>query len=86
MGILPLQFQPGQNAETLGLTGHELYTIEGLSEGLTPLKTLTIRAKDPSTGQEKTFSVTALLRSAVEVAYYQHGGVLSYVLRTQFLA
>ncbi len=86
MGILPLQFQSGQNAETLDLTGHELYTIEGLSDELTPLKTLTVRAKDPSTGQEKTFSVTALLRSAVEVAYYQHGGVLSYVLRTQFLA
>jgi aconitate hydratase len=85
MGVLPLQFAPGENAETLGLTGRELYTIEGIAEGLTPLKKLTVRAQDPATGVEKTFTVTALLRSSVEIAYYQHGGVLQYVLRTQFL-
>ncbi|MCS7189118.1 MAG: aconitate hydratase AcnA [Bacteroidia bacterium] len=86
MGILPLQFEPGENAATLGLTGREIYTIEGIQEGLTPLKKLTVRAKDPEKGSEKVFSVTALLRSAVEIAYYQHRGVLPYVLRTQFLA
>ncbi|MCX7763982.1 MAG: aconitate hydratase AcnA [Bacteroidia bacterium] len=85
MGILPLQFMPGENVETLGLTGKEIYTIEGIEEGLHPLKKLTVRAQDPSSGAEKHFSVIALLRSEVEIAYYQHGGVLHYVLRSQFL-
>ncbi|MEN2992859.1 MAG: aconitate hydratase AcnA [Bacteroidia bacterium] len=85
MGILPLRFLPGENADTLGLTGREIYTIEGIAAGLTPLKTLTVRALDPTTQTEKRFQVTALLRSEVEIAYYQHGGVLHYVLRTQFL-
>ncbi|MCX7606510.1 MAG: aconitate hydratase AcnA [Bacteroidia bacterium] len=86
MGILPLQFAAGENAESLGLTGRESYTIEGLASGLSPLQKLTVRATDPDTGVEKTFTVTALLRSPVEVAYYQYGGVLQYVLLTQFLA
>ncbi len=86
MGILPLQFMPGENTETLGLTGKEIYHIHGLAEGLSPLKVLTVQAVDPQAGTEKRFQVRALLRSEVEIAYYQHGGVLSYVLRTQFLA
>ncbi len=85
MGVLPLQFRPGENAQTLGLTGKEIYTIRGIAEGLTPQKHLTVEAIDPSTGTKKTFSVIANLRSDVEIAYYQHGGVLHYVLRTQFL-
>jgi len=85
MGVLPLQFRPGENAQTLGLTGREIYTIRGIAEGLTPKKHLTVEAIDPSTGTKKTFSVIANLRSEVEIAYYQHGGVLHYVLRTQFL-
>lgn len=86
MGILPLQFLPGESVESLGLTGREVYHIEGLKEGLTPLKKLTVRAQDPTTGAEKRFSAIALLRSEVEIAYYRHGGVLQYVLRSQFLA
>ncbi len=85
MGVLPLQFRPGENAQTLGLTGKEIYTIRGIAEGLTPQKHLTVEAIDPSTGTKKTFSVIANLRSDVEIAYYQHSGVLHYVLRTQFL-
>lgn len=85
MGVLPLQFRPGENAQTLGLTGKEIYTIRGIAEGLAPQKHLTVEAIDPSTGTKKTFSVIANLRSDVEIAYYQHGGVLHYVLRTQFL-
>ena len=85
MGVLPLQFLPGENAETLGLTGKEIYTIRGIAEGLTPQKRLSVEAIDPTTGTKKTFSVIANLRSEVEIAYYQHGGVLHYVLRTQFL-
>jgi aconitate hydratase len=86
MGVLPLQFLPGENAETLGLTGKEIYTIRGIAEGLTPQKRLSVEATDPTTGARKTFSVIANLRSEVEIAYYQHGGVLHYVLRTQFLS
>ncbi len=86
MGVLPLQFLPGENAEQLGLTGREQYTILGIAEGLSPQKPLTVIAKEPVSGLEKRFTVVANLRSEVEIAYYQHGGVLSYVLRTQFLA
>ena len=85
MGVLPLQFLPGENAETLGLTGREIYTIRGIAEGLTPQKRLSVEVHDPTTGTQKTFTVIANLRSEVEIAYYQHGGVLHYVLRTQFL-
>lgn len=86
MGVLPLQFLPGENAQQLGLTGREVYTILGIAEGLTPQKKLTVIARDPVSGSEKRFTVVANLRSEVEIAYYQHGGVLPYVLRTQFLA
>jgi aconitate hydratase len=85
MGVLPLQFRPGENAQTLGLTGKEIYTIRGIADGLTPQKHLSVEALDPATGTKKTFSVIANLRSDVEITYYQHGGVLHYVLRTQFL-
>ncbi len=86
MGVLPLQFLPGENAETLGLTGKEVYTIRGIAEGLIPQKRLSVIAHEPTTGVQKTFTVVANLRSEVEIAYYQHGGVLNYVLRTQFLS
>jgi aconitate hydratase len=85
MGVLPLQFRPGENAQTLGLTGKEIYSIRGIADDLTPQKHLSVEALDPSTGTKKTFSVIANLRSDVEITYYQHGGVLHYVLRTQFL-
>ncbi|MCS6894714.1 MAG: aconitate hydratase AcnA [Bacteroidia bacterium] len=85
MGILPLQFMEGENVETLGLTGKETYHIEGIADELHPLKVLTVRAVDPAANTEKRFAVKALLRSDIEIAYYQHGGVLHYVLRTQFL-
>ncbi len=85
MGVLPLQFLPGESAEKLGLTGKEIYNIHGIAEGLTPQKPLTVEVIDPTTGTRRTFKVIANLRSEVEIAYYQHGGVLHYVLRTQFL-
>jgi hypothetical protein len=57
----------------------------GIADGLTSQKHLSVEALDPATGTKKTFSVIANLRSDVEITYYQHGGVLHYVLRTQFL-
>ena len=80
MGILPLRFMEGQNAESLGLTGDEAFDIEGLSETLAPKSVLTVRAKqiDESVIEFKT---TALLNTQVEVNYYRNGGILHTVLR-----
>ncbi len=80
MGILPLQYLPGENAETLGLTGRETFTIDGIVDGLRPRQELTIRirAKD---GSERRFRVVARLDGEVDVQYYTNGGVLQTVLR-----
>ncbi|MCS6809388.1 MAG: aconitate hydratase AcnA, partial [Bacteroidota bacterium] len=84
MGVLPLQFKPGQNAASLGLTGREIFDILGISKGLVPLETLTIKAtRDDGTSFE--FQVDSRIDNKIEVEYYKHGGILQYVLR-QFLA
>jgi aconitate hydratase len=75
MGVLPLEFLPGENKDTHGLTGEEVYAIEGLSDGLAPGKRLTVKAGD------KSFEVVARLDTPQEVEYYRHGGILQYVLR-----
>jgi len=82
MGVLPLEFQPGQTRESLGLTGHELFDVEGIS-GLAPRKALTVKAYSTKgdTKPFKTFSVIARADTPEEVAYYHHGGILQYVLR-----
>ncbi len=80
MGILPLQFQAGQNADTLGLDGSEVYDIEGLDDSIQPRATLTVRATRAD-GRVITFPVTALLNTPVEVNYYRNGGILQTVLR-----
>ncbi len=81
VGVLPLQFLPGENVETLGLTGHEVYDILGIAEGLTPRKRLTVVARNED-GTEKTrFQVIARLESEVEIEYYRNGGILQTVLR-----
>jgi aconitate hydratase len=79
MGVLPLEFKPGENRETLGLTGHELFEIEGVS-ALAPRKSITVHAKSED-GKVKTFSVIARADTPEEVSYYRHGGILQYVLR-----
>ncbi len=81
MGVLPLQFEPGQNRETLGLTGRETFDIIGLSKDLQPLKKLTVKAHEPG-GRMKSFTVTARADTPNEVNYYRHGGILPFVLRT----
>jgi len=80
MGILPLEFMPGESAESLGLDGSEVYDIIGISEGLYPGKILTVRAKK-SDGRVIEFKVKARLDTPIEVEYYRHGGILHYVLR-----
>jgi len=79
MGVLPLEFKAGENRETLGLTGHEVFETEGVA-ALTPKKAITVRAKS-NDGNVKTFTVTARADTPEEVSYYHHGGILQYVLR-----
>jgi aconitate hydratase len=79
MGVLPLEFKAGENRETLGLNGHEVFEIEGVST-LSPKKPITLKAKSAD-GKEKTFSAVARVDTPEEVVYYHHGGILQYVLR-----
>ena len=81
MGVLPLQYEDGQSAESLGLTGHEVFAISGLSslnEGVSP-KTVTVVAVDG----DRTVELAARLRidTPMEAQYYRHGGILPYMLR-----
>ncbi len=80
MGILPLQFLPGDSAQSLGLDGSELYDILGIAEGLEPYKRLRVRAQKAD-GTVREFEVIARLDVPIEVEYYRHGGVLHYVFR-----
>jgi aconitate hydratase len=79
MGVLPLEFLPGENRESLGLTGHEIYSIEGVAS-LTPRKEATVHAKSAD-GNVKTFKARVRVDTPEEVSYYRHGGILQYVLR-----
>ncbi len=80
MGILPLRFAEGQNAESLGLDGSEVFDIEGLSDKIKPQSEVTVKAKK-SDGTVIEFKATALLNTDVEVNYYRNGGILHTVLR-----
>jgi aconitate hydratase len=79
MGVLPLEFKPGENRESLGLTGEEVFEVEGVA-ALAPKKAINVRAKSES-GSEKAFTATARVDTPEEVSYYHHGGILQYVLR-----
>ena len=80
MGVLPLRFAEGQNAESLGLDGSEVFDIEGLSDKVQPKAELTVKARKAD-GKVIEFKVTALLNTDVEVNYYRNGGILHTVLR-----
>ena len=78
MGVLPLQFKPGENAESLGLTGKETFTIEGIAkinEGGVPNEVVV-------TADDKRFTATVRIDTPGEADYYRHGGIMQYVLRT----
>jgi aconitate hydratase len=79
MGVLPLEFKHGETRESLCLTGHETFEIEGVAT-LTPRKDILVRVKSDD-GKEKQFIATARVDTPEEVSYYQHGGILQYVLR-----
>jgi aconitate hydratase len=78
MGVLPLAFCEGQNAQKLELDGSETIDITGLKDGTS--KTAMVTARKPD-GREITFEVKVLLLTPKEVEYFRHGGILHYVLR-----
>jgi aconitate hydratase len=84
MGILPLQFEAGQNVESLGLTGEEVYDFPGLTALLASrfadTRTLKVTAKSAD-GVIKQFDATVRIDTPQEIEYFEHGGILQYVLR-----
>ena len=84
MGVLPLQFTDGMNSQTLKLDGSEEYSILGLGKGLKPQQELTLRISRAN-GQVENLPVICRIDTPIEIDYYQHGGILPYVLR-QLLA
>ncbi len=82
MGVLPLVFKEGQNAESLGLTGRETFNILGLSGELKPRQELTVVATaDGPSGRRTEFTAMARLDTPIDVDYYRNGGILQTVLR-----
>jgi aconitate hydratase len=80
MGVLPLQFKAGESAASLGLTGREVYHLEGINDDIKPGDEVTVRAVTEDQ-TSKTFRVVARLDTPVEVNYYRNGGILQTVLR-----
>src|SRR5690554_6802534 len=80
MGVAPLVFMDGENAQSLGLDGTEIFNITGLSDNLIPHKILDVKAIHPS-GKIIEFKVKARMDSAIEIEYYKNNGILQYVLR-----
>jgi aconitate hydratase len=78
MGVLPLQFLPGQNAQTLGLTGREVFDISGLT--VADAKNVQVTATPPD-GKPISFVARVRIDTPKEREYYRHGGILQYVLR-----
>ena len=80
MGILPLEFQAGESAASLGLTGRETFAVSGLDGGPTPRQPVTVVALSDD-GSERRFAAIARLDGPIDVEYYQAGGILPAVLR-----
>ena len=80
MGVLPLQFLPGESASSLGLTGRETFEIAGFADGLRPRMEVGVLARGED-GREARFRATARLDGEIDVTYLRNGGVLQTVLR-----
>jgi aconitate hydratase len=80
MGVLPLQFKEGASTQTLKLDGTETYDVLGLSDQLKPQQDLTLRITRAG-GRSENIPVTCRIDTPIEIDYYQHGGILPYVLR-----
>jgi aconitate hydratase len=77
MGVLPLQLEPGQSAASLGLSGHETYTVTGLG----PLNSGEVPKQVAVSADGAEFNAKPRIDTPMEAAYYRHGGILHYVLR-----
>ena len=80
MGVMPLQFKEGTSPATLNLDGTEIYDVLGLSPELKPQQDLTLRITRAD-GSSQDIPVICRIDTPIEVEYYQHGGILPYVLR-----
>ncbi|HST87521.1 MAG TPA: aconitate hydratase AcnA, partial [Ktedonobacterales bacterium] len=80
MGILPLQFKPGESRESLNLTGRETYDIVGITGELKPRQEMTVRVRGED-GATREFTAIARLDSPIDIRYYRNGGILQTVLR-----
>jgi aconitate hydratase len=80
MGLLPLQFKPGETAESLGLTGDEVFTVQGVAAALSGRKEVSVVAQ-AADGAERRFAAIVRIDTPKEAEYYRHGGILEYVLR-----
>jgi aconitate hydratase len=85
MGVLPLQYADGETAETLGLTGTEVYSVTGLAGVDDVPETVTVRVQ-PDGGEAREFTARVRIDTPTERAYYRHGGILQYVLRQRLSA
>jgi aconitate hydratase len=80
MGVLPLQFKEGEGAQSLNLDGSEIYDVIGLDDSVKPQQDLTLRITRQN-GDMQDVSVRCRIDTPIEIDYYQHGGILHYVLR-----
>ena len=80
MGVLPLEFIKGENAGTFDITGKEKFSFSGLEQDLTPGKIIKVTVERES-GEKFEFDTVSRLDSGIEIAYYQNGGILQYILR-----
>ncbi|MGH8311221.1 MAG: aconitate hydratase, partial [Steroidobacteraceae bacterium] len=79
MGVLPLQFKPGENAQTLGITGKETFSIEGLTDKAA--KVVSVTVTPPDGAKPLRFEARIRIDTPKELQYFRHGGILHYVLR-----
>jgi len=79
MGVAPLQFLPGQNAQSIGLTGKEVFDIAGLGDA--SAKEVSVTATPQGGGKPITFTARVRIDTPKEREYFRHGGILQYVLR-----
>jgi aconitate hydratase len=80
MGVLPLQFVEGTNAQSLGLNGSEIFSVTGLSDSIQPGQMVTL-AIERAAGKTENVPVKLRIDTPIEIDYYRHGGILQFVLR-----
>ncbi len=81
MGVWPLEFRPGANRESLGITGHEVFEFPDVSKELRPRQEVAVRLSNPKGGASRTITLVSRIDTAVEVSYFRNGGILPFVLR-----